>query len=69
MKDDLKFMGAEVGRLATGMDRFATKDELKLLGTELRGEINLLKWMYSPVALVALVWISKEAPKVFGVTG
>jgi hypothetical protein len=58
------------------MDRLATKDDLKLLGVEIRGEMKQLasqlghvKWMSGPVALVALIWITKEALKVFGVVG
>jgi hypothetical protein len=73
--------------LESNVDRLATKDDLKMLGTELRGEMKLLasdlnrrmdkieaelghvKWMSGPVALVAVIWIAKEALKIFGVAG
>jgi hypothetical protein len=45
----------------------ALRGEIKTLGATLQGQINTLKWMSSPVALVALIWVAKEALRVLGV--
>ncbi len=67
-KDDLRVLGAELHGEMTALSS-DLRGEMKAMQATLQGQINTLKWMSSPVALVALIWIAKEALRVFGVAG
>jgi hypothetical protein len=47
-KDDLRYLGGEL------------RNEMRLMGTDLQGQIGHLKWMFGIIAAAALLSVAKQ---------